>query len=202
MTTATVIDTEQTLLESAKAGDRQAFGELVRRYQKRAYLIAYGFVRNREDAMDVAQESFVKAYRAIHRFDSGMPFYPWLYRIVRNTSFNRIKRKQRRGETSLDQLREVGQEFTSPGDVADRGAILNELRGAIGEAMNRVSDEHREILTLRHIHELSYQEIAACLEIPKGTVMSRLHGARKRLKIALEELNARGDEAHATGFTE
>ena len=201
MTTLIITNKETEVLERAKAGDRAAFGELVKMYQKRAYAIAYGFLGNRDDALDIAQDSFVKAYRAMDRFDTSMPFYPWLYRIVKNTSLNRIKRKKRRGETSLDHLRDKGMEFSEKKVRADRGAILGELRGSIAEALQRVSDDHREILLLRHVHELSYHEIAECLRVPKGTVMSRLHGARKRLRDALTELERSSGAGPELGAT-
>lgn len=187
MITMTTYD-ESTVLLQAQQGDRAAFGELVKTYQKRAYGIAYGFVGNREEALEMAQDSFVKAYRAMSRFDTRMPFYPWLYRIVRNTCFNHLKKRKRRGETSLDGMRDAGIEFVSPAPGPEEHAQRAELRGTIGAAMNRVSDDHREILTLRHVHELSYSEIAECLDIPQGTVMSRLHTARKKLRKALKEL--------------
>lgn len=185
---------EKALLERAQQGDRAAFGNLVRDYQKRAYAIAYGFVSNRDDALELAQDSFVKAYRAIERFDTSKPFYPWFYRIVRNTCFNHLKKRKRRGESSLNKMMESGYDIPTsrPGPVKE--SILQDLRGAIGAGLNTISDDHREIITLRHIHEQSYAEIAECLDIPQGTVMSRLHAARRSLRSALDsyELSANG----------
>jgi len=184
MITETTFD-EQTVLLDAQRGDRAAFGQLVRTYQKRAYGIAYGFVGNREDALELAQEAFVRAYKAMARFDTRLPFYPWMYRIVKNTCLNHLKKRKRRGETSLDGMMASGYEPVSKGRGPEGHAALDEMRGAIGEALQRLTDDHREIVTLRHIHELSYAEIAGCLDIPEGTVMSRLHAARKSLRKAL-----------------
>ena len=181
---------ERTIIERAQKGDRAAFGDLVKSYQKRAYSIAYGFVGNREDALELAQDSFVKAYKAIHRFDLRMPFYPWLYRIVKNTCLNYIKKRNRRSESSLNSMMDSGRDFPSPRKGPDHKAILSELKGAVAHALSRISDHHREIIVLRHIHEKSYAEIADCLDIPHGTVMSRLHGARKSLKKAMDTTNA------------
>ena len=177
---------ETGFLTLAQQGDRAAFGELVKRYQRRAYAIAYGFAGNREDALEIAQESFVKMYRAMGRFNTDLPFYPWLYRIVKNTSLNHLKKRKRRGETSLDGLMESGVDFASKRRGPDGRAALGELRENIAEGMEHVSEAHREILVLRHVHELSYNEIADCLEIPRGTVMSRLHGARRSLRNVME----------------
>lgn len=181
---------EKSLIEKAQAGDRSAFGRLVTAYQRRAYAVAYGFVGNREDALEMAQDSFVKAYKAIKRFDLRMPFYPWLYRIVKNTCLNHIKKRNRRGESSLDNMMASGRDFASPRKGPQAKAVLGEMRGAIHDALGRISDQHREIIVLRHVHEKSYAEIAECLEIPHGTVMSRLHGARKSLRKVMEVAHA------------
>ncbi len=180
------VDDDTAVIELAQRGDRAAFGELVRRYQKRAYAVAYGLVGNREDALELAQESFAKAYKAMGRFDTAMPFYPWLYRILKNTCLNHIHRRRRRGETSLDGMMEDGHDVPAGGDGPETHAHRSELRWRISEALLRVNDAHREILTLRHIEELSYAEIAEVLDVPKGTVMSRLHAARRSLREALQ----------------
>jgi RNA polymerase sigma-70 factor, ECF subfamily len=177
---------EQEIISAATRGDRLAFGKLVRRYQRRAYAAAYTLVRNREDALELSQDSFVKAFRAMKRFDESMPFYPWLHRIVRNTSLNHLKKKKRRGESSLDCMMESGFDAKdmakTPVDVANRSELLQHIE----HAMEELSADQQEILRLRHFMELSYGEIAAALEIPQGTVMSRLHSARKKLRFILE----------------
>ena len=177
---------EKTLIESAQKGDHAAFGQMVTLYQRRAYSIAYGFMGNREDALEMAQESFVKVFKAIQRFDLGMPFYPWLYRIVKNTCLNQIKKKKRRGESSLDKMMASGRDFATTKRGPQARAELEELKGELAASLDRVSENHKEIIVLRHIHELSYAEISECLDIPHGTVMSRLHGARKSLKKVME----------------
>ena len=183
---ATTFDEAATVVEARK-GDREAFGALVIAYQRRAYAIAYGFVRNREDALELAQESFARAYRAMPRFDTDLPFFPWFYRIIRNTCLNHLKKKRRHGETSLDSLCESGYDVADSGEDPMRAAALSDLRRAIATAMDRLSPEHSEILMLRHFQELSYAEIAACLGVPQGTVMSRLHAARRSLRAELSQ---------------
>ena len=185
MTEATTFDEAEILVE-VRDGDTTAFGTLVNAYQRRAYAVAYSFVGNREDALELAQDSFAKAYKAMHSFDTKLPFYPWLYRIIKNTCLNHLKKRKRRGEISLEYLGEAGHQIES-GDVSpSRSAELDDLRKSLSAAMRRVSDEHREVLVLRHFQELSYSEIAECLDVPKGTVMSRLYSARRSLKKEIE----------------
>jgi len=173
---------ETRWVAGAQQGDKAAFGQLVQAYQRRAYAAAYGYLRNRDDAMDVAQDSFVRAFRAIKRFETGRPFYPWLHQIVRNTSLNKIKQKKRRGEASLDTMMESGFDVSDPGQGPDGHAAAGDSREKLDAAMARLTEEHREILRLRHLIELSYAEIAEVLDVPQGTVMSRLHAARKKLR--------------------
>lgn len=174
------------MVGAARKGDRAAFGALVKAYQRRAYAAAYGIVGNRDDALDLAQESFVRAYRAMHRFDPALPFYPWLHQIVRNTCLNHLKRKKRRGEQSLDAMMEQGYDAREDNPGADEAVELDEVKRQVATAMKALSHEHREILRLRHMLDLSYGEIASMLDVPIGTVMSRLHAARKALKRAVE----------------
>lgn len=183
------IDNEPEVLAAAVRGDRKAFGQLVRAYQRRAYAAAYSLVGNRDDALELSQDAFVKAFKAMKRFDLNMPFYPWLHRIVRNTSLNHIKKKKRRGESSLDEMMESGFDAHDPAHRPDDCATREELLKHIQRAMEQLTPEQQEILRLRHFMELSYGEIAASLDIPQGTVMSRLHGARKKLRTAVESLN-------------
>jgi RNA polymerase sigma-70 factor (ECF subfamily) len=176
----------QALLLAAKRGDRAAFGRLVSMHQKRAYAAAYAIVGNSQDALELAQEGFARAFKAMARFDTTQPFYPWLYRIVKNACLNHLKKKRRHGEVSLDSLVESGfspvAEVATPWQVAARC----EARSEIWRAIEQLPAMHREILVLRHFEDLSYKEIAECLEIAPGTVMSRLHAARKKLREVLE----------------
>ena len=178
---------EKACIQAAVKGDRAAFGKLVREYQRRAYAVAYSFVRNRDDALELSQDAFVCAYKAMDQFNADMPFYPWLYRIVRNTSLNHLKRKRRRGESSLDGMRTSGYDVVDGGPGPEAAAGQDELKRAIQRALTYLTPDQQEILRLRHFLELSYAEIAECLEIPQGTVMSRLHAARKNLRKTIEE---------------
>ena len=183
----TILIEENAAVLAASKGDRAAFGALVRQFQRRAYAAAYALVGNREDALELSQEAFVRAFHAMGRFDTKMPFYPWLHRIVRNTCLNHLKKKRRHGETSLDGMMETGFDVRDARPGASHEAELGDMRQDIVRAMDALPEEQREILRLRHFSELSYEEIAQCLDIPPATVMSRLHTARKRLRQLLEK---------------
>jgi RNA polymerase sigma-70 factor, ECF subfamily len=178
---------EKAALAAATQGDQAAFASLVRLYQRRAYAAAYSYVHNRDDALELAQDAFVRAFRAIRRFKPDRPFYPWLYRIIRNTCLNHLKKKRRRGEQSLEQLTESGFDVHDLGLTPDEAANREDVRAALLAALAELSPQQREILRLRELLEFSYAEIADTLGIPQGTVMSRLHGARKALRAVLEE---------------
>ena len=178
---------ESDLIRAAQAGEARAFGDLVRLYNRRAYAAAYTYMGNREDALEMAQDSFLKAFKAMRRFDPKMPFYPWLYRIIKNTCLNQLKKKRRRGEQSLDAMMETGYDAKDAQPNPRGHSENNDLKAAMAQAMTHLTEEHREIIRLRHFLEMSYSEIAVSLEIPQGTVMSRLHAARKSLRDILEK---------------
>jgi len=178
-------DTE--LAANAKRGDVRAFELLVERYKERAYMIALGLVGNHADAMDLSQEAFVKAYRAMRTFKEGSRFYPWFYAILRNSCFNHLRRIGTRRETSLDAASESGTEFADRTPDPAAAAERKELRELIMRELQALAPPHREILLLRHFEELSYKEMSDVLGCPIGTVMSRLYAARKALGARLKQ---------------
>ena len=178
------------LMRRAKRGDVRAFGILVERYKERAYMIALGIVGTPEEAMDVSQDAFVSAWRSARTFRDGRPFYPWFYAILRNKCFNSLRRRRVRRESSLDAARDAG--FDVADGAVDPATALErtELREILMGELDRLDPVHREIILLRHFEELSYKEIAAVLECPMGTVMSRLSAARRALRARLEPILA------------
>jgi RNA polymerase sigma-70 factor (ECF subfamily) len=169
----------------ARRGDIRAFEALVEMYKERAYLAALGLVGSHEDAMDLSQDAFARAYRALRSFREGAPFYPWFYAILRNACFNHLRRARTHAEVSLDAAQECGFDAADGSDGPGRLAERGEARAIVRKEMGKLEPGHREILLLRHFEDLPYREIAAVLGCPVGTVMSRLYAARRALRSRL-----------------
>jgi RNA polymerase sigma-70 factor (ECF subfamily) len=177
------------LMTRLHGGDLRAFDGLFRLLRGRAYHIAYSMVGSREDAMDLAQETFMRVYKARESFDTSKPFLPWFHRILRNTCFSFLRKGHRVRERSIHQVDKDGDpidfEIVDNGPDPSAHASQTETERLYMEAMNKLSARDREILTLRHQEDLSYKEIAEALQIPEGTVMSRLFHARRRMRDSL-----------------
>lgn len=178
---------DRALVIRAKRGEIEAFEQLVDRYKRKAYFAALSFVGNHEDALDVSQDSFVKAFRALKRFKVEFAFFPWFYTIVRNNCLNHLRRVRRRDERSLDELEESGFRALDTCARPDEAAEKTEQRESVMTAIGMLEPDHREIIMLRHFQGMSYKEMAETLGCPTGTVMSRLHSARQRLREMLED---------------
>jgi len=163
-----------------------AFDRLLATHYLRVHRAALGFMRDEQDARDTAQEALLKAHRARDRYDPNRPFYPWLYRIVRNTCFDALARRKHAAVSGLDTERVTGTQ-SDPAAAMDEARSIQRMKVAMGE----LSDEHREIINMRHFQDLSYAEIAQLLDLAEGTVMSRLYRARKALA---REMNKGGAE--------
>lgn len=184
------------LVGLAKQGDARAFKSLVERNQGRLYAVAFGMLRDRDDAMDVVQDAFIKAHKKLAEFEGNAAFSTWLYRICVNLCIDRKRAEARRRSVDLDDVRpqELGDDRVYAGvDIAPKLSATNPLKNArdkelgaeIGRALGELSEDHRTILLLREVDGLSYEEIASVLEIPRGTVMSRLFHARKNMQKLL-----------------
>lgn len=171
------------LIDRAREGDTEAFDELMMRYNHAVYRLAWSFVRNHADAEDISQETFIRAWRAIGRFDPQYRFYTWLHRIAVNLCISRSRRQKRIRFDPLPDS-EPGAEWRELPDPKS-GEDDGELRRAIDESLDRLPEDQRAVLVLRAREELSYEEISTTLGIPVGTVMSRLSRARGRLREML-----------------
>jgi RNA polymerase sigma-70 factor (ECF subfamily) len=176
---------DAALVQAAQQGYQAAFTEIVRRYQRRIYRVAYGLTRSHEDSDDLAQEAFVRAWKALDRFRVGEPLFPWLARIVTNLAYSLFRHRRRRPETSIEPLVDAGMQWGTDDDPAAHAAD-RERTAHLAEAFEELSEDHRAILVLRVVEGLSYDEIAKTLEVAPGTVMSRLSRARAELKSRLE----------------
>jgi RNA polymerase sigma-70 factor (ECF subfamily) len=181
------VDTDRKLALRAKGGELRAFEILVERYKRHAYFIAYGFVGDRETALDLSQEAFAKAYKAIGKFNPDFRFFTWFYKILSNLCINHLQKRRlrREHEVRLEELPfEVATSDSDPALAYER----KELNRRVWEAVQNLPPDFKEIIILRHFRDLSYRELAEILEIPIGSVMSRLHYARMKLKQELSDL--------------
>jgi len=178
---------ETELIAKAREGDRDAFSVLVERYERRVVGVALAVVHNQDDALELAQETFVRAFENLKKFESRSSFSTWLYRIAANLSIDFWRREGRynvlRGEDAENELRRMP---SSTGD-SYRAASQTELGDRLNEALEQLTPEHRAVVLLREVEGLSYDEISDVLQCPRGTVMSRLHYARNKLRSILKD---------------
>ena len=168
-----------------------AFEPLVEKYRQRVYRLTFNVLRNQEDAWDAAQEAFIKAYQALPSFRGQSAFYTWLFRIAMNVAHDKARQRGAQGRAfGTERVTEEEWERTmpDPGEDPNAAAARAEQRGRITRALDTLPEHHRAIIMLSDLEGLSYREIADVLSIPIGTVMSRLHNARKRLRAALGPL--------------
>jgi RNA polymerase sigma-70 factor (ECF subfamily) len=171
------------LIRRSQTGDTEAFGALVVRYQNRLFTMICCMVGDENDAWDLAQEGFVKAWRSIQRFEGRSSFYTWLYRITLNLAIDLLHRRGRHSEVELDE----SLPSLIPGPKANYERA--EMREGINVALAQLSPEHRAVIVMREIDDMTYLEIAEVLHLSPGTVMSRLFYARKRLQSLLRHLH-------------
>ena len=181
--------TERELLVRCLKGDVSAFESLVAANRDRAYQYALSILRNHHDALDLSQEAFARAYRSLDRFDLNKPFRPWFLRILRNLCLNALKERTHRPENPgpADGM-EFIEVMPDSGTALPDGAVQRrELTEQLSAAMDQLPPEHRDVLFFRHFEELSYEEIASVLDVPVGTVMSRLFHGRRKLAACLKK---------------
>lgn len=167
---------EREILLLVKRGKKEAYQAIVERYMKRAYYIALGFVRNPQDALDISQEAFIKAFRRIKSFDIERPFFPWFYKLIKNFCLDHLKRRSRIQEVPLEEGRILKEEHE------DR-----EMKEVLWMGIESLPVEQREVIILRYFQQLSYQEISEVMGKPVGTVMSSLFYAKKKLKEVIKK---------------
>lgn len=179
---------EAELIERSRSGDSAAFGVLVERYQRRVVGVALAVVHNQDDAVELAQETFVRAYENLSKFESRSSFSTWLYRIAANLAIDFWRREGRHvvlhGEDAESEISRIPSLQGDSFKEVSRAELSERLNKALGE----LTSEHRAVILLREVEGLSYDEISDILQVPRGTVMSRLHYARTRLRVILQDL--------------
>ena len=172
---------ELLLISRARGSDREAFGELVEQYRDNVYRLAYRMCGNAYDADEAAQEAFVAAWRALPNFRGDAKFSTWLYRLTTNAAIDVMRREKRHQTVGDGEMVDLADDADSPQETVER----TEQQEAVQKALATLSEEYREVLLLRYMEELDYAEIAEVLQLPSGTVKSRINRAKAALKTAL-----------------
>lgn len=185
-------DIDAVYVKRVQEGDVAAFDFLVNKYRERLFSIIYNLTSNREDAADLVQDSFIKAFSSMGRFQGKSSFFTWLYRIGVNTALSHLKRHRFRRFFSLENINDEASsseivEALSVKTKTEKGAILNELQERLNEALQKLSPKHRTVVVLFEIEGLSHQEISAIMGCSVGTVRSRLHYAKQQLQAYLKD---------------
>ena len=184
---STAADSDSELVTLARTGDRDARETLAQRYRQLAYLLALQMLSNRDDAMDVTQDAILRFFTTLGSFDSERRVQPWLFTIVHNQVRDLWRRRKRRPGDSARDADSLTSQLVSSGPSPEADLRRQQLREEVWRALAKLPAEKREIIVLRDFHDLAYNDIAQVLGIPIGTVMSRLHGARRQLRARLEE---------------
>jgi len=185
---------ERSLLKKVKKGEHRAFEQIVEMYRERLYFSVYNLLGNEEESRDITQEAFVRMYRKFDDFDMSRPLYPWLHRIARNLALDYLKRHGTQRKVSLDGIVENrNRNFDSNEGMFQRTKGVRDqihqeqMSHHLRDALEQLKPEFRDIIMMKHLQSMSYDEIAETLDIPNGTVMSRLFHARKALAKLMEK---------------
>ena len=185
-------DSDMALIRRVQDGDVAAFDHLIRKYRERLFSIIYNMTSNREDAADLTQEAFIKAFSSINRFKGKSSFFTWLYRIGVNTALSHLKKNRMRRFFSFENLHEEVHssdilEVLSVKMNSEKSSLAKELQEKLNEALQKLSPKHRAVVVLYEIEGLSHQEISDIVGCSVGTVRSRLHYAKQQLQVFLKE---------------
>lgn len=186
---------DRELVQRAQDGEQAAFRQLFERYHRRAFAVALGVVKNKQDALDIVQDAFIKVHRHIGSFQGSSSFYTWLYRIIMNLAIDHVRKGRHQKDSEFDE-----RVARDSGDVAGDGTMLprmldgnpgktavrRELSEKIQAALMELPEYHRAVILMREVEGLSYEEMAKIMKVPKGTIMSRLFHARRKMQEALE----------------
>lgn len=184
-------DADRALVQQVQAGEVAAFNRLILKYRERLYSVIYNMTGNREDTADLAQDTFIKAFQSINRFQGNATFFTWLYRIAVNSTVTHLRKNRLRTFFSLEKVVEEGKNSEiiaalTDKSGAERDTFVKELQEKLNDALQKLSISHRTVITLFEIDELSHAEIAEVMDCSVGTVRSRLHYAKQLLQAELQ----------------
>lgn len=192
------MNVDQELVQRVQAGDKHAFDVLIMKYQQRIVNVITGFVHDPVEAQDVAQETFIKAYRAIPNFRGDSAFYTWLYRIAINTSKNHLTSRARRPPASDVDAAEATTVYDAPElkefETPESSLVSDELEQAIHEAISELQEDTATAIKLREFEGMSYEEISEAMECPIGTVRSRIFRAREAIEQRIQMIMGEGEQ--------
>lgn len=183
---------EQRIVKRAQKGDRLAFAELVELYKDKLYNLGYRMLGNPQEAEDIAQEAFLRAYANLNKYNANHKFSTWIYRIATNLCIDRIRKKK--ADYSLDaevdgiEGGDMYSRLKAPGDTPEQEAVRNEARREVQAAIEALPDNYRTAVILKYLHDLSLQEISDILEVPVSTVKTRIHRGREALRAGLRPM--------------
>lgn len=185
-------DDDLAIVHKVQAGDVDSFDELVTKYRERIYAVVYNLTSNREDASDLTQDAFIKAFQSVGRFKGKSSFFTWLYRIALNTTLSHLRKNKLRRFFSFEKMSEEDHsagfiEQLKTDSDSDKNTLMNELQEKLNDAFQKLSVKHRTVVTLYEIDGLSHKEIAEIVGTSVGTVRSRLHYAKQFLQAELKD---------------
>lgn len=185
-------DLDWAVVQKVQAGNVGAFDQLVQKYRQQIFSVVYNMTSNREDASDLTQETFIKAFQAIGRFQGKSSFFTWIYRIAVNTTMTFLKKRNRRRYISYENIDEEASsteivERLTATNRSEKGALVSELQEKLNDALQKLSPKHRTVVILHEIEGLEHAEIAEITQTSPGTVRSRLHYAKQQLQSYLQD---------------
>ena len=191
---------ERELIRRAKQGDMLAFEELILQHEKIVYNLALRMMNHSEDAQDISQEVFLKAYRSLQNFDERSAFSTWLYRITHNTCIDEMRKRKGKQSYSLEEELEsadgsLQRQVADAGDTPEESLMRKEQKSEILQALDTLSEEHKAAIILRDVKGMAYEEIAEILELSLGTVKSRISRARNQLKTEILKMREQNEKS-------
>lgn len=185
-------DLDWAVVQKVQAGNVGAFDQLVQKYRQQIFSVVYNMTSNREDASDLTQETFIRAFQAIGRFQGKSSFFTWIYRIAVNTTMTFLKKRNRRRYISYENIDEEASsteiiERLTASNRSEKGALVSELQEKLNDALQKLSPKHRTVVILHEIEGLEHAEIAEITQTSTGTVRSRLHYAKQQLQSYLQD---------------